>query len=125
MSPLLKSEGVYAPKSPKMLPTETLQEMFFDAMEAALTNQKKKEKLQHLRENSPVSANIRVREVMQRASEEEKAKAIMSFIEKPAVMHSLYDLMFLDRRNHRAGDKGLLNQVGESVHIPQLLEQLN
>jgi hypothetical protein len=47
-----------------MLPTETLQEMFFDAMESALTNQKKKEKLKHLRENSPVSANIRVREVM-------------------------------------------------------------
>jgi hypothetical protein len=49
----------------------------------------------------------------------------MSFIEKPAVMHSLYDLMFLDRRNHRAGDKALPNQVGESVHIPQLLEQIN
>jgi hypothetical protein len=126
-SPLLKSEGFYAPKSPKMLSTEALQNLFFEAMESALNHHRKREKLQHLRDNSPKSAKHRIKDIMDKTSEEEKAKAIMTFIQKPSVMHSLYDLMFLDRRNHRSGDRNLKNQAlllsgGDSFADTQPLE---
>lgn len=42
--------------------------------------------------------------LVDKSTEEDKTMALIKFLSKPAVMHSLYDLMFLDRRNHRAGD---------------------
>lgn len=37
-------------------------------------------------------------------SKEEKTNALLKFLSKPVVLHTLYDMLFLDRRNHRAAD---------------------
>lgn len=40
-------------------------------------------------------------EFIQNAKDDEKVQAIMKFVSKPSVMQSLYELMFIDRKNHR------------------------
>ena len=40
-------------------------------------------------------------EILQDGTHSEKAQIVMNFISKPSVMQSLYDLMFLERRNNR------------------------
>ena len=78
-----------------MLPSEMLQELFFDCVESVLQIKKKEERIKHL------DTKTSVNELLHDGSENEKAQVVMNFISKPSVMQSLYDLMFLERRSNR------------------------
>ena len=90
---------MFAPLSGKILPSELLQELFFECVESVLSIRKRDEPIQHLSDNgSPMSS---VKQIQRTGNEEEKSQVLMKFISKPSVMQSLYDLMFLERRDQK------------------------
>jgi hypothetical protein len=83
--------------SGRVLPSAMLQELFFGCVESVLQTRAREKKFEHA-QFSPQSV---ISDFIQSAKDDEKAQAIMKFVSKPSVMQSLYELMFIDRKNHR------------------------
>lgn len=99
----------FAPSGQHMLPAVALQEMFMGCVDSMFKQRSRSELSLSVSPSKKEFAHL---------TNQQKSAVLVEFLSKKSVLQSLYDLMFLERLNHRATTTQLImsDRQEETIH---------